>query len=254
MGLPQFCMSHSSASDADLSLSALRRTNLLLPLLKANVLDAALASVELTAEEREQRVAAWLGNRTLSEACQHAWENWGWTPEDLEWQALRSLRLSRLARERFASQAEARFLERKSQLDRVTYSLLRHRDANLARELYLQLSSQEISFPEAVRRFSSGPEQATHGLIGPKVMAKAHPLLAARLRTARDGELLEPFQVEGWWLIVRREQFEPATFDQAMADQMAAELLQQWTNEQALLCLAELNQDASDFSHSSVNC
>lgn len=236
----------------DLSLSALRRANLLLPLLRTQVLDEALASIALTDEERTQRLEAWLGGSGLVEACHKAWEQWGWTDQDLEWQALRSLRMQRLARQRFAPRAEARFLERKDQLDLVTYSLIRHRDADLARELYLQLSSREVSFPEAARQYSAGAEKATHGLIGPRPMAKAHPQLAARLRTARDGELLEPFQINGWWLVVRREELKAATFDQAMADRMSSELLQEWVQAEAQSRLAMVNLSSSASSDHSI--
>lgn len=231
-------------SSFDLSLSALRRANLLLPLLRVQVLDEALASIALTDEERDQRLEAWLGGAGLAEARDKAWEQWGWTADDLDWQALRSLRLQRLARQRFGARAEARFLERKGQLDLVTYSLIRNGNADLMREVYLQLAGQELTFREAVRLYATGSEKDSYGLIGPRPIADAHPRLADRLRTARDGDLLEPFQIEDVWLIVRREQLKAVTFDQAMADRMASELLQEWVHAEARSRLADLNQQS----------
>ena len=40
--------------------------------------------------------------------------------------------------------------------------------------------------------------------------------------------MIEPFQVENWWLLVRLESFIPATFDEAIANQMSQELFNQW--------------------------
>jgi parvulin-like peptidyl-prolyl isomerase len=71
-------------------------------------------------------------------------------------------------------------------------------------------------------------------------LSQAHPVLADRLRTADPGVVLEPFQVLDWWLIVRLEQYTPATFDQATADAMSRELFEQWVDEQLELTLAEL--------------
>ena len=35
---------------------------------------------------------------------------------------------------------------------------------------------------------------------------------------------MEPFRIQQWWLVVRLEQYEPAQFDQAMAQRMSLEL------------------------------
>ena len=53
-----------------------------------------------------------------------------------------------------------------------------------------------------------------------------------RLRTAAPGALLEPFQIEQWWLVVRLESLRPAIFDERMALQMSQELFEQWLEQQ----------------------
>jgi parvulin-like peptidyl-prolyl isomerase len=44
--------------------------------------------------------------------------------------------------------------------------------------------------------------------------------------------LVEPFQIEHWWLVVRLESLRQATFDQRTAMQMSQELFDQWLDQQ----------------------
>ena len=132
----------------------------------------------------------------------------------------------------YLPKAEARFLERKSQLDRVVYSLLRIADAGLARELYLQIEEGESDFAELAAAHAEGPERATRGVVGPVPLMQAHPRLAERLRTATPGVLIEPFPIETWWLVVRLESYTPATLDGPTLEQMARELFEDWLDQE----------------------
>ncbi len=154
------------------------------------------------------------------------------SPQALEAQILRPLRLLRHGQRHFRVKAEARFLDRKTELDRVVYSLLRLKDQGLARELYLRLDEENASFADLAAAYAEGPEQSTRGIVGPVALTQAHPALADRLRTASPGQLLEPFRIEDWWVVVRLESLTPAVFDQATAGQMTQELLDQWLNEE----------------------
>ena len=108
-------------------------------------------------------------------------------------------------RDRFAPKAEARFLERKNELDQVVYSLLRLENSFLARELYLQIESGESNFADLAKRYAEGPERNTNGIVGPVSLTQAHPILVEKLRVAQPGVLLEPFRISDWWLVVRLE-------------------------------------------------
>lgn len=52
--------------------------------------------------------------------------------------------------------------------------------------------------------------------------------------------MLEPFQIESWWLVVRLESLTSATFDEATAARMAEELFEQWISEQVERRLVDL--------------
>lgn len=210
----------------------LRRHALLQPLIQGLVEEELVAGVPMESARREQLLAAWAGKPGLERALEHARQRLGLLPDDVTWQVERSERLARVAADRFAAKAEARFLQRKAELDLVTYSLVRVKDANLAREFYLRLCDQEVTFAELAAQYSDGPERQTQGVIGPRPISQAHPLLAERLRTARDGEVLPPLQVADWWLIVRRDAYQSAVLDEPMIQRMAQELLQEWVAEE----------------------
>lgn len=150
-------------------------------------------------------------------------------------------------RKRFAPKAEARFLERKNELDRVVYSLLRLKNGFLARELYLQIDSNESNFADLAKHHSEGPERNTNGIVGPVSLTKAHPVLAEKLRVAQPGVLLEPFQVSKFWLVVRLESYNPAAFTQEVSDQMCQEMLKSWVTNETTLAINRLVDQSSDL-------
>ena len=52
--------------------------------------------------------------------------------------------------------------------------------------------------------------------------------------------MLQSFQIESWWLVARLESYTPATFDDNITDQMAAELFEQWVKEETSLTMRDL--------------
>ena len=138
------------------------------------------------------------------------------------------LRLSKLADIRFGIQAESRFLQRKEELDQVIYSLVRVQDSGMAYELYLQLEANEASFENLAAEHSEGPEQRSGGKVGPGSLKQAHPRLQQLLRTATPGVVQEPILIEQWWVVARLDERQEASFNDAMRQRMANELLQDW--------------------------
>jgi parvulin-like peptidyl-prolyl isomerase len=144
-------------------------------------------------------------------------------------------------REQFSPKAEARFLDRKNELDQVVYSLLRLENRFLAQELYLQIESGESNFADLAKRYAEGPERNTNGIVGPVSLTQAHPVLVEKLRVTQPGVLLEPFRISDWWLVVRLERYSPATFDDGISLKMCQELFAEWQKEQSLYCLKQLS-------------
>ena len=71
-------------------------------------------------------------------------------------------------------------------------------------------------------------------------MRQAHPALSERLRTSQPGQLLEPFNIEQWWLVARLERYEAARFDANTSDQMTTELFEEWIQKETLCKMAQL--------------
>ena len=218
------------------TLALLRRHNLLERLVRAEILSKTVEAIELSTEQCDQ---VWNNFKTKNklddkELFENYLKNNGLKEGDLRWQLELPIRIQIYSQKHFQHKAEARFLARKEQLDQIVYSLLRLQDGYLARELYLRISGGEANFADLAANYSQGPEAKTKGIIGPVPMTQAHPALSERLRTSQPGQLLQPFQVDKWWLVVRLERYEAAQFDDNTMQRMAQELFQEWLNRELL--------------------
>ena len=235
-------MSPESQESPAVSPEDLARLGLLEPYVRANLLALAASDVALSDEQIDAARQAFCRQHQIRDG--EALKAWAvarmLSPAALEAQMRQPLQLQLLCQRDFSAKAEARFLQRKNQLDRVVYSLLRLRDGGLARELYLRIDDGDANFADLAARYAEGPEQATRGIVGPVPLTQAHPALVDRLRTATPGVVLEPFQIESWWLVVRLESLTSATFDEATAARMAEELFEQWISEQVERRLVDL--------------
>jgi hypothetical protein len=209
----------------------LARHQLLVPLLRQTVIADAVAGVTLSEAETQQAKKHWVQQKGIQspDQLQTHLANHGMTEADALWQAELPLRIRHHSHQQFFHRAEQRFLSRKQQLDTVIYSLLRVRGESLAHELYLRIAEGEADFAELAAAYAEGPEQATRGVVGPVPLLQAH---ANVLRTSQPGELRPPLAIEQWWLVVRLESLQPASFDDAMQSRMTHELFEEWVEEE----------------------
>ena len=183
----------------------LSKYGLLKPLLQQMLIESLVSADSVSQQQLDQARLALLNQSGFSglDEWPHLISQLGCLEEDLLSRLRTDILLSRYVRANYSTKAEARFLERKNELDQVVYSLLRLENRFLARELYLQIESGESNFADLARRFAQGPERNTNGIVGPISLTKAHPTLVEKLRVSRVGELLEPFRISNWWLVVR---------------------------------------------------
>jgi parvulin-like peptidyl-prolyl isomerase len=224
------------------ALASLAHHGLLRPYLRQRLLAEALAEESISEADRHQALLQFAQRHRLSnpEALERFRLAQVLTPEGLALQVELPVRLRRHCERLYLPKAEARFLERKQQLDRVVYSLLRLQDGGLARELYFRLQDGEASFADLAAEHAEGPERSTRGIVGPVPLTQAHPQLVERLRTAPPGEVQEPFQIDQSWLLFRVESLTPASFDASMALQMSQELFEQWLDQEVEARLVQL--------------
>ena len=222
------------------ALALLRRHNLLRPLVEAEVAAEALEAVELSPEQEQAALDEYRGDLSQDEILEVVKQKWGWDEDAWRWNVLRPLRTRLWREEQFIPKAEARFLQRKNDLDQVVYSLIRVRDVALANELYHQICAAGAASSAQAARYAEGPERGTNGIVGPISLTTGHPVLCEKLRASQPGSVIPPFKLLEWWLVVRLERRIPASFTEEVAAQMATELFKEWVKEQASLKLASI--------------
>lgn len=218
----------------------MRQQGLVLAVAQAWVLDEVARSVELPAAEEAELLASYLVSEGAEDEAgrQEFQRRKGLDDVDLTYFATKARRLE-LFRERcFADEVELRFLERKLDLDQVTYSLLRLDDQELAEELHQQILEGEADFPELARRYSSGPERFSHGQVGPLPLSAGHEEVVRRLRVGEPGQVWPPFHLVNIWVVLRFEQLFPAQLDQPMRARLLEEIFEIWLGERVRLLLA----------------
>ena len=130
----------------------------------------------------------------------------------------------------FSKNAETEFIKSKTLLDQYTYSLITVRESDLAYELYLQIDSEEAEFSYLAKKYSSDGNTNKMGLVGPQGLGNIHPVLKEKLLTAKKGELLNPFKMDSWWVIVRLEEKVEAKLDDKARQRITLSLFDKWVN------------------------
>ncbi len=208
----------------------LQRYSLLAPLQQELIIDAALATIECSAEQVFNAYKTFYHQYQItSDADRAEWlQRNNFTLAQFEDLVLRTIKLDRFKQVTFDRQVDSYFLQRKSQLDRVIYSILQVNSFHLAQELFLRIQDGEATFAELAPQYSSGQEQQSGGLIGPQELSLPHPILVQRLLSLRSGQLADPIQIANCFVVVRLEQYLPAQLDAAMRARLADELYEQW--------------------------
>ena len=150
--------------------------------------------------------------------------------EDHKRNLLNSEKIKLIASQEFSKNAETEYINTKTLLDQYTYSLITVKESDLAHELYLQIDSKEAEFSELARRYSSEGNTNKMGIVGPQSIGNIHPILKEKLLTAKKNELLNPFQVDKWWVILRLEEKIEAKLDDFLRSKITLSLFDKWVN------------------------
>jgi len=230
-------------------LKILHKNNLLKALIKGEIIKGILSEVSIEENLKERKIEELKKNLNLSD--EEKFTKWlddsFYSKEDFEDLAQSKERIKVYCKQNFNNKVGARFLEIKNKLDEVVYSLIRCKDLFKAKELYQRLIENEDSFGNLAAKYSEGPEKKTRGIVGPAPLAAAHPKLSEILGRSRVGKLESPKEINGSYVIVRLEFFEPAKLDESMTEKLEEELFQTWieskVNEVNLTVLEQLNKN-----------
>ena len=223
---------------ADL-LPRLRAYGMLPALLKELVIDEAIAPIALSPEAAAGAVDRLLQANRLTDPdqCQAFLAQRGLIEADLPALAERHQKIEQYKLDTWGNQVESHFLERKANLDRVLYSLIRTQEAGLAQELYFRIQDDGQPFADLARQYSEGQEAQTGGLIGPVELSVPHPALGRILSTSQPGQIWPPTRLGEWFVIVRLEKFFPARLDDATRQRLLDELFNTWLVEKVKVTL-----------------
>ena len=178
---------------------------------------------------------AWLVSNDISEP-------------QLSKQIYHALQIKKFKHNKFSSQVDSIFLDKKSKLDKVMYSLLRARSRSKSFELYTRIIEQEATLSELASEYSEGVESQVNGLIGPLELGDINLSIAERLRISNQGQLWEPFEVDGWWVILRLEKFLPCKLDDNMRERIIDEMYNKWLHETVKENLSQILEKNPHFS------
>ncbi|MDB9373037.1 peptidylprolyl isomerase [Nodularia sphaerocarpa] len=215
-------------------LQLLEKYQMLPQLIKEVVLDQAIAPISCTAEE--EKIASEKLAQHYQITSDDAGERWleqnHLSREQFRAIAIRQFKIEKFKHLTWGSDLESYFSQRKPQLNRVVYSLIRTNDIGIAQEIYFRLQAGEQTFAELAREYSQGTEAQTNGLIGPVELQTIHPALAKILATSQPKQLLPPTQLENWIVIVRLEKLLLTQLDNSLRQRLLNERFHTWLQAQ----------------------
>ena len=210
------------------NLNLLRSKTFLKPLIKLMIRDALLSEVELDDDLTNKlcdRFFKRINIDSEDKKLNYFKENL-LNDNDIKAIATSTEKANKMSLKLFGEKSSEFFEKRKSQLDQYIYSFLKVKNSDLAQELFLKIESNENDFSSVAAQYSEGPEKYKKGLIGPVPFSQINPQIREKLTAGEKGIVVEPFEVSGFWIIVRLEEFLPAEFDQKMKTMMSNELFE----------------------------
>jgi parvulin-like peptidyl-prolyl isomerase len=198
------------------------------------ITERAISPFELTLEEKECVIEQFYQTNQLTtvEAQAKVLKHYSMNLEQLEAVATRELKIEKFKQATWGTKLESYFLQCKSQLDKVIYSLIRTKDAEIAQELYFRIKAGEQTFAECASVYSQGAEAQTQGMLGPVPMTQPHSAIAQKLSISQPGQLWPPIKLDEWFVIVRLEKLIPAQLDDAMRSTLLNHLFETWLAEE----------------------
>ncbi|MFP4298882.1 MAG: peptidylprolyl isomerase [Spirulinaceae cyanobacterium] len=219
-------------------------------LIREVIIDDAIANTEISPETIQIALQNFFIQRQLLQPeAQELWlQQQGLAFEQLQEKVSRDLKIRAFKRQTWGNQLQSYFLKRKSQLDRVVYSLIRIQDIGIAQELYFRIQAGEATFAEVAREYSQGPEAQTGGMVGPVELVNLAPDIAELLDKSQIQQLWPPFQLGNWLIILRLERKLLAQLNELTQQRLLDELFNNWLQQE----IAKANQPRSPKAPLSV--
>ena len=157
-------------------------------------------------------------------------QNKGISEKELHYQITLPLKILLFAKDNFQEEIKSYFLKRKDLLDEYTFNIIRVKNKNLADELYFRIDSEESDFIKLSEDYSYYSELYPKALFGPKNLQGINPLIANKLIIASPDELIQPFQVDEWWIILKLINKKKAKLDNPTSNMLFIEIFNKFIN------------------------
>ncbi len=215
---------------AELICQHVSRSSLLPQLLREMILDRVLAqwTPASTAELAEGRAAFEQCYQQLAGLTQSRNMN----QVQLTKIAERTVKLQQFKQGIWGGKLGSYYLERKSQLDRVVFSVMQIADGTIAQELYFQIQSGETPFAKLAQKYSQGVEAQAGGRVGPISIANLHPDMARQIALLQPGQVSPLFIINNAYIFVQLAETLPAQFDDNLRQSLLDELFEKWLQAQ----------------------
>lgn len=228
----------------EISKEKLLSWGLLSQVFKEEIIDRKIVDINLPSDfKMELIVEKWLKNNGIkSNDFLQIWlKNKGFNIEQWKDFVLRDYKWRIWCKDKFKNDLKSYYLKRKPLLDKITYSLIRVKDEDLAFELYMRIIDEEEDLRDLSRKYSEGPESKLGGTIGPVTLKETHPLLAKILLISKQNQIWPPKKIDNWWIITRLEKLENTEFNDEIASYLAYELGEQYLKRESAAYEKEIN-------------
>ena len=151
--------------------------------------------------------------------------------EALHYQICLPLKIYSYAEQNFKNELEDYFLKQKEILDEYTFNIIRVKENDLAHEIYFQLDSEESDFLKLSQKYSFYSSLYPEGVFGPRNLRGVNSIIREKLINASNGNLIMPFQVDEFWVIIKLIKKKKAKLDNKTTKMLLTEIFDNFINK-----------------------
>ena len=155
----------------------------------------------------------------------------GLSEEDYYQQILIDLKKYIFAKTNFQNEIENYFFSKKEELDTYLFNIIRLKNQDLAYELFFRLEEGESNFASLAKKHAIYSDLYPEGIYGPVTIKGFHPIIKKNLMNSTEGELLQPFQADDWWIIIKLIEKKEAKLDYLMKKNLLLEMFDEYVNK-----------------------
>lgn len=150
----------------------------------------------------------------------------------LEGQIVNGFKMLQLKNSLTEGKVESYFAERQPFLDSVILSRIVVQDKELADSIHRKIVAEGGNFEDLVKEFSITNDRNLKGLIGPVSIGTLPEEVKTAMEGANPGQIMGPFNIDGYWCVFRFEEFQPADLENPnVKRRLENEMFDRWLAE-----------------------